>query len=382
MLRCPKCATESPDRARFCRACGQALPTTQAAGGPPRAGVTAEDRARRLLEEAFRLSEEGKVLAAIQACQQAVAINPNSTSAHSLLGTLYERQGDRDNAIREYEQVLTLSPGSTVERRRLNELMGIPAAREAVLGVSPRTARLAVSGAALVVALVLIAAVVLTTQERPQRAPVRAQARPQVEEAALAQPSELGPTPGSIYQPFRRPPPRLPTTRPPAPRLAPARTATTYGGATWLAPGTFLLPTVGGPRPPGPRRPSSAYAPPFIGAVPVAGGQPPAVGPAGAYAPVPTIPIQLGRNYYFQGDYQRSIAAYRAYLAQNPGAGAAPREELAWIYTESGNRQQADQLYRSALEQYQSDLGRGHNVEAARHGVRTCESALKVLESR
>jgi tetratricopeptide (TPR) repeat protein len=91
---------------------------------------------------------------------------------------------------------------------------------------------------------------------------------------------------------------------------------------------------------------------------------------------------QLARNYYFQGNYQRAIDAYQSYIAQNPEAGAAPREELAWVYTEAGDRQRATLTYRSALDRYQEDLRRGHNVEAARHGVRTCESALKALESQ
>ncbi len=82
------------------------------------------------------------------------------------------------------------------------------------------------------------------------------------------------------------------------------------------------------------------------------------------------------------GDYGRAIEAYQTYLAQQPQAGAPAREELAWVYVESGNRGQAVGEYQSALHEYQADLQRGHNVEAARHGIRTCESAIRALEPR
>jgi tetratricopeptide (TPR) repeat protein len=342
-----------------------------------------------LLEEAFRLSEEGRVLAAIQTCQQAVAINPNSTSAHSLLGTLYERQGDRDNAIRSYEQVLTLSPGSTVERRRLNELMGVPAAREAAGGISPRTARIAVTSFATVVALVLVGAIVMTLQQpsRPQPAGgARATtAVPQAyqETVAPAQASGYIPTPGSQY--FSAAPrfnmPRL--AQPRAFGTQPRQNVQRYGGqgggAQWVAPGTYMIPATAGQRSAGPRRVAQMPAAPFMGAVPVYGAATPTMtSPAPGQSYGARISADTGRNYYFQGDYQRSIDAYQVYLSQNPTPAA--REELAWVYTEAGNHSQATQQYQRALNEYQTDLGRSHNMEAARHGVRTCESALRALQ--
>jgi tetratricopeptide (TPR) repeat protein len=352
--------------------------------------MTIEDRARRLLEEAFRLSEEGRVLAAIQTCQQAVATNPNSTSAHSLLGTLYERQGDRENAIREYEQVLTLSPGSTVERRRLNELMGVPAAREAAGGISPRTARLAVTGSAAVVALVLIGAIVMTLQQPPRPArPDMASAQPNRivtrESAPQAEIGAYAPSPGNVYysQP-RYQTPRLPAPRTFAQQPRQQQIRPSYGGGQWVAPGTFVVPMTAAQRGAAAPRMPGSLRPPFAGAVPVYSATPPAVSTPrmrnGGAAYSGQVSADVGRSYYFRGDYQGAINAYQSYLAQNPSAGAAPREELAWVYTEAGDRNSASQQYRQALNEYQSDLNRGLNVEAARHGVRTCDSALKALE--
>jgi tetratricopeptide (TPR) repeat protein len=357
------------------------------AGPPP-----AEDRARRLLEDAFRLSEAGQLQQAIRACQQAISLNPASTSAHSLLGTLFERAGDRDGAIREYEQVLTLSPGSTAERRRLNELMGVPAAPEAV-AVSPRTARLAVTGGFLVVALVLAGAIVFTTQQG-EPPPRQGRARPPARVAQ--QQAEAGAAAQSMAAPSRVI--NLGRTmlgRPTVPRQVAARPRETsrrreYGFGQWVAPGAFLLTSGGGggyQRPPAGARPRWQAAAPMQGAVLMAGTRAPAIRtPGGRYgsglsqAGWGSSP-RVAQAYYAQGQYQRAIEAYRGYLRQNPNAGGAPREELAWVYMESGDYGNAGREYRTALGQYRDDLSRGHNVEAAKHGARTCESAVRALES-
>ena len=391
-MRCPKCGKESPEDARFCRACGERLvaaaaPEAEAAGQP-----AAEDQARRLLEEAFRLSEVGQLQQSIQACQRAITLNPTSTSAHSLLGTLFERVGDRDGAIREYEQVLTLSPGSTAERRRLNELMGVPAAPEAV-AVSPRTARLAVTGGFVAVALVLAGAIVFTTQHgepppRQRRARPSARVAHQQADASAASQSVAAP-PRVIGLG------RTMLARPTVPRQVAARPRETswrrdYGFGQWVAPGAFLLPTSGGggyQRPPAGARPRRQAAAPIQGAVLMPGTRAPAIRtPGGQYG---SGLLQAGwgssqrvaQAYYAQGQYQQSIEAYRRYLRQNPNAGGAPREELAWVYLESGDYGSARREYGAALGQYQEDLRRGHNVEAAKHGARTCESAVRALES-
>lgn len=387
-MQCPKCGKESPEQARFCRACGERLADAADDAHAPRV-LTPDERSRRLLEDAFRLSEEGRVQSAIHACRQALSLNPTSTSAHSLLGTLYERTGDRDGAIREYEQVLTLSPGSTVERRRLNELMGVAAAPEPV-AVSPRTARMAVTGGFVVIALILIGALVFTSQqqERSRRGRAVAQ-RPQ----AAQRPMEMALAPSQVAPPRLLGPGRVRSPRPASARTAAASAAraqrpTSQAHGQWLGPGTFLL-SSGGREPyagAGGLARGGYTTPPIQGAVRVRGAGAPTVNtpswlyPSGvASVPGAAVP-RLARNYYFQGNYQASIDAYRGYLTENPQA-PAPRQELAWVYMDSGDRPTARREYETALDQYQADLSRGHNVEAARHGARTCESAIDVLET-
>lgn len=388
-MRCPKCGTESPDQARFCRSCGERFSSVDEGAHAPRL-LTPEERSRRLLEDAFRLSEEGKLQTAIHACQQAISLNPTSTSAHSLLGTLCERVGDRDGAIRAYEQVLTLSPGSTVERRRLNELMGVAAAEQ--VAVSPRTARMAVTGGFVVIAVVLLAAIVLTTQQpEPTRRP--APRRQASIERTTAAPSavtatELAP-PRLIGSGRIRAPRFTPAIRPSQPR-AQVRAPASQGFAQYLGPGTFQLP-VGAPRATTDVTvqrwaPRGYETPPIRGAVPMRSGVGPVVKtPQWRYpssiGATQTGNPRLARNYYFQGQYRQAIDSYRGYLSQNPQA-PEPREELAWVYSEAGDYRSAQDEYRTALGQYESDIDRGHNVVAAQHGVRTCESAIKALETK
>lgn len=394
MVKCPKCGRDSPDQARFCRFCGAAFGGAAAGAPSPGPVATPEQRGQRLLEEAFRLSEEGRIVAAIQACEQALAVNPNSVSAHSLLGTLYERQGDRESAIREYEQVLTLSPESTVERRRLNELMGVPTARERI-AISARTARLAITGAFVVILFVLLGAILFTTQRgpaAPRRAVPAVPLRAEAVAGAPAVPTQMVPVPGRAFT-FGRA--AIPSpTRPAQIAQAPVGARPTQPAfGQWVGPGAYLMPSGGSERFMGLSSPGGVVA---RGRVTPAGPLPGAVRYQGtpvvrtpawqrARAVVPAgaaLSAQAGREYYFQGDYNRAIDAYQAYLAEHPAAGPAPREELAWVYSEAGDSGRALGQYQQALSQYQADLQRGHNTEAARHGVRTCESAIKALQGR
>jgi Tfp pilus assembly protein PilF len=392
VVRCPNCGAEGPDQARFCRACGVGIPGDGGSQAYTSAKLTAEERARRLLEEAFRLSEQGTYQSAAQACQQAIALNPMSTSAHSLLATLYERVGDRDGAIREYEQVLTLDPGSTAERRRLNELMGVPSA-PAPVRVSARTTRVAATGGFVVVALVLLAAILFTTQqaERPARregvGPAPRATRQEVAQAAA--PSDFAPSRLRRLGQMSAPMPIA--QRRVAQRPAPAPRPTGDALGQWLGP--YMLPAGGrerfvglaSERATGSRRYAAAT---MQSAVPLQAGAGPTVrtpqwrrllGPGGRVGAAARH--RLARDRYFAGDYQGAIRSYQTYLVQHPNA-AAPREELAWVYAEAGRHGAASEQYRIALDQNRNDIQRGHNVEAAQHGVRTCESAIKAFDTQ
>lgn len=131
---CTQCGTRNPDDARFCKECGKNVDTA-----PPKLDESEfamlqkpEDRLDDLLVQAFRRSELGDLEGAVQSCEEALSIRSDSTSAHSLLGMLYEKRGERDRAIQEFETVLALNPGSIADREKLEQL------RDQTTSITPR----------------------------------------------------------------------------------------------------------------------------------------------------------------------------------------------------------------------------------------------------
>src|SRR5437764_2497598 len=112
---CTECGTKNTADANFCKKCGHKMDKHPA---PP---ISEEDMVRlaptdeklsRMMVLAFERNEAGDVDGAISDCREALEFAPDSTSAHSLMGMLYEKKGDREKAIAEFEKVLELNPGS------------------------------------------------------------------------------------------------------------------------------------------------------------------------------------------------------------------------------------------------------------------------------
>lgn len=124
-LFCTECGTKNMPDANFCKHCGQKMEritplriSAEAFNYP----LTTDERVSELLVLAFQNYDAGDLDAAVAACEQALQLHPESTSAHSLLGTLYEKRGDKEHAIAEYEKVLQLNPGSIADREKLEQL--------------------------------------------------------------------------------------------------------------------------------------------------------------------------------------------------------------------------------------------------------------------
>jgi len=79
---------------------------------------------KRHLDEAFRAFEAGQDERARRLCRQALAIDPDNTTAHSLMGLLYEREGRAVEAASEFEHVVEVNPESEAERQTLRRLRG------------------------------------------------------------------------------------------------------------------------------------------------------------------------------------------------------------------------------------------------------------------
>ncbi|MCW3097997.1 MAG: Tetratricopeptide repeat [Chthonomonadaceae bacterium] len=124
---CTACGNRNADISNFCKQCGHKLDRAAA----PRISEEAFDRAlpleeqvSALLERAYRLRKSGELSSAVRLCEEALLLNPESTSVHSLLGQIQEQIGNHDAAIHEYERVLQLNPGSIADRVKLDELRG------------------------------------------------------------------------------------------------------------------------------------------------------------------------------------------------------------------------------------------------------------------
>lgn len=149
---CDDCGTRNTPDSKYCKECGAPIHVayqTQALTEYDRIDdPTDQERLTQFLDMAFWHNEAGNLDAAVRACNAALAINPNSTTAHSLLGSLYERQGNDAQAIEHFEQVLALNPDSPADRLKLVQLqegLHIPPVRPSpvyrwlppVLGTAP-----------------------------------------------------------------------------------------------------------------------------------------------------------------------------------------------------------------------------------------------------
>jgi tetratricopeptide (TPR) repeat protein len=132
---CNECGANNTSDANFCKQCGRRFEKTAQPKVEDEQYSLPEhpdERVRDLLLLAFSKKEIGELDESIKACTEALAINPSSTDAHSLMSSLYERKGDIPHAIEEREKVLVLNPGSIADREKLEQM------RDANLHLTPK----------------------------------------------------------------------------------------------------------------------------------------------------------------------------------------------------------------------------------------------------
>src|ERR1051326_3812975 len=105
---CSSCGAKNVAESNFCHQCGLRLERPAGAKVSEEAfdrAMPEDEQVTALLELAYRRRKEGDVPGAIGLCNEVLTIRPESTTAHGLLGQLYEQNGDRGKAIQQYEQV-------------------------------------------------------------------------------------------------------------------------------------------------------------------------------------------------------------------------------------------------------------------------------------
>ena len=127
-MYCQDCNTGNSVDSKYCKECGAKINSgyrtmmLSIQDLPLHQSDEDVETLTRLLDMAFWHNQAGNTDAAITACEAALAVNPNSTTAHSLLGTLYEKQGENDKAIHHFESVLALNPDSQADAQKLEQL--------------------------------------------------------------------------------------------------------------------------------------------------------------------------------------------------------------------------------------------------------------------
>src|SRR5579872_1714723 len=187
-MYCSSCGAKNVAESNYCRQCGLKLAPPQAVRVSEEAfdrAMPEDEKVAALLELAYRRRKDGDLDASIALCNEVVGIRPESTTAHGLLGQLYEQTGDREKAVAQYEKVLKLNPGSIADRVKLDDLREGRAAapRRAPLsvalpvgsGVDPNGAAMRggmIWGVGLVALLMLSgAALAIMFSRRPESAP-------------------------------------------------------------------------------------------------------------------------------------------------------------------------------------------------------------------
>jgi hypothetical protein len=177
---CSNCNTQNFRDHKFCGECGRPLPRaaepwdqTRMDGYVALNGGHAQDtQVQALLEQAFLAFEAGQLADARLACQSVLALRGESSAAHSLLGLIYEKEGRRADAIREFEIVLQLNPDSDADRAHLYRLQDGAPRRASMVAEWMQGRRRPVFAAAITAGVVMlgglwIAAGTLRPEQRP-----------------------------------------------------------------------------------------------------------------------------------------------------------------------------------------------------------------------
>ncbi|MGC8784136.1 MAG: tetratricopeptide repeat protein [Armatimonadota bacterium] len=413
---CTQCGAYNTDDSRFCHQCGHRLQ-------PERKIPTLDESAfqldspeqqqkiQQLLNDALAHEAEGRLHEAILACEGVLVLDPANTSAHSLLGLIYEKQGDLQKAVAEYEKVVALNPDSVADRAKLEEL------RRRLRMPTPKPPREEPNqlplliGIFVTVGLFVLGLAAMNYQERPK--PTQPQSRPAAPQPA---PPSTGYTPYEWYtptapgyvQPTAPPTPsasqpitplqerpgerassgtraeRLPL--PPLPPLTvapPSQSATgrsqserpqNHSGSTQPSTGgSVVMPDV--PLQPGTSGQSAGRQPVMEITV-----RPGAGGGSGVVAPPPPSMesedlMRVAQQHQLAGRYREAIPLYQKALQGATDKGFI-YQQIGLCYQRLGDLDAARNAYQQAIAEYERQIATNQNVERARRGLEAAKQGL------
>lgn len=402
---CTQCGADNTDNSRFCHQCGHRLQPERKLP-PLDEGVfqmdtpEQQEKIQHLLNEALSHEAEGRLQEAILACEGVLVLDPANTSAHSLLGLIYEKQGDLRKAVAEYEKVVALNPDSVADRAKLEDL------RRRLHMPTPRTPREEPNqlplliGIFVAVGLFVMGLAALNYQER--REPARMQPPP----TAPAQPTPQAGYPSSNWYPYN---PSVPTYVPPQtpaepqPMASPPQARPTERASSGNRNQRLPLPplpplTVVPSQPSTPSQNRRSEQPATSGSVVMpdvplpqnSGGQPagrqPVMeiivrpGTGGVVAPPPPSMeaedlLRVAQQHQLAGRYREAIPLYQKALQGATDKGFV-YQQMGLCYQRIGDLDSARRAYQQAIDEYERQIAANQNVERAQRGLEAAKQGL------
>lgn len=395
-MRCTHCGADNPEDSAFCRKCGRRLLTPR-----PTQVIDFE----KLLNDGYASLDAGHTGEALLAAEGILRSDPANTSALALKSLVHERTGDLDQAIDALEQIVALNPDSTPDRRRLLELRarrGYPVYRTQRPVTPAGSPLLAASLTAIVFLVCALAFTLIVFRDRPEQAHAG---------GLNGQPASTETSRGYAQAPTN-------TQAPPVPPQA-----------NYYRPEPAQQPTTSQPVTvsPGPSSPTGALLPPIV---PVLGGggsannetssagattqpaetgsavmppppstdtRPPAprsiievsVTPPGGSGSTPAGPSQdqeslnylrIAQAQQQQGDYAKATQTYKKAL---PGARFPGRiyQAIALCHYRLGQLNEAAAAYEQAIQAYDAQARAGHDVNGAQAGIAACRAGLRTVRA-
>jgi hypothetical protein len=415
---CTQCGAYNTDDSRFCHQCGHRLQPERKM--PPLDesvfqldSPEQQQKIQQLLDEALTHESQGRLHEAALACEGVLVLDPANTSAHSLLGLIYEKQGDLQKALAEYEKVVALNPDSVADRAKLEEV------RRRLHMPPPRPPREEPNQAPLLIAIfVAVGLFVLGL------AAMNYQARPKTSPSPTQTPAVTQSAPSAAYPPYNwyapaapsypQPSvPQMPTmstdnlpVAPPPRRSAERAGSDTRGERTPLPP---LPPITVVPSQPattpspsnrsqgstGSQEPSigGSVVMPDVALQPGAGGQTPERQPVmeitvrpgtggngGVVAPPPPSMesedlMRVAQQHQLAGRYREAIPLYQKALRGATDKGFI-YQQIGLCYQRLGELDSARNAYQQAIAEYERQIAANQNVERARRGLEAAKQGL------
>jgi hypothetical protein len=394
-VRCTHCGADNPDDSAFCRKCGRRLLSPR-----PTQVIDFE----KLLNDGYASLDAGHTGEALLAAEGILRSDPANTSALALKSLVHERTGDLDQAIDALEQLVTLNPDSTPDRRRLLELRarrGYPTYRVQRPVTPTGSPLLAASLTAIVFLVCALAFTLIVFRDRPEQTQAgEMNGRPAATETSreYAQVPTTGQTPGvppiNHYRPEAA---QQPATSQPV-TVAPGASAPTgallppivpiIGGEGSANNDTNIAGTTTQPAEPGgavmPSPPSTDTRPPAprsiieVSVTPPSGSGSAPTGPSEDQESLNYLRIAQAQQQ--QADYAKAIQTYRKAL---PGARFPGRiyQAIALCHYRLGQMNDAAAAYEKAIQAYDAQARSGYDVNGAQAGIAACRAGLRAVRA-